>query len=74
MCLQIGNNPFTPDVATVILKAITKAENSDIKDLDMEVSCGHQHHMRSHVKDDDESEPRYIFISLSEFTIAQSVA
>ncbi|XP_076468388.1 uncharacterized protein LOC143299144 [Babylonia areolata] len=33
--LRIGNNPITPDVATVILKAISKAENSDIRELDL---------------------------------------
>jgi len=44
-------------VATVILKAIAKAADSDIKDLDMEVSCVHHDNAHS-VSDDDESEPR----------------
>ncbi|KAL8598743.1 hypothetical protein ACOMHN_033307 [Nucella lapillus] len=33
--LKVGNNPLTPDVATIILKAIAKAERSDISELDM---------------------------------------
>nr|KAG5711601.1 hypothetical protein BaRGS_016783 [Batillaria attramentaria] len=34
--LRMGNNPLTPDVALIVLKAIEKAEESQIRELDLE--------------------------------------
>ncbi|XP_012942856.1 leucine-rich repeat-containing protein 74B [Aplysia californica] len=33
--LRVGQNPFTPDVATIILRAIVESESSDIRELDL---------------------------------------